>query len=224
MRLRDQLKRWHSTNLALSCDSPELHKHIQITDVTQAHGWHYRQQLLSECRHELIQSLKGTVTSFNQRRGLTTKIWIRSSVLQHTTLFKVCHSSLVFCLGTGNSPSACQKPAAKVMGVVGAGAEEAQGDWNTCWRMSWRSWNNGKTSTFPFSNRDEIKPRWLGHRILGADVTSPACVTLYWSHQMPLFGRLLLSPVWLRSYRLWHQEISIWVPQSQFCRGLGASR
>lgn len=61
-------------------------------------------------------------------------------------------------------------------------------------------------------------------RILGADVTSPACVTLYWSDQMPLFGWLLLSDVWLRSYRLWHQEISIWVPQSQFCRGLGATR
>lgn len=52
----------------------------------------------------------------------------------------------------------------------------------TCWRMSWRSWSNGKTSIFSFSNSDEIKPGWLDSHLRGrCDISSLCDSVLEWS-------------------------------------------
>lgn len=59
--------------------------------------------------------------------------------------------------------------------------------------------------------------------ILGADKTSPACVTLLESSDATVWATIAVT-IWQRNCRLWDQEISIWAPQSQFCRGLGAAR
>lgn len=75
-------------------------------------------------------------------------------------LSKVCHSTLIsFCLLRQSSSSACHKPAAKVMGVVGAEAEETEGDSSTWWGKNWRGRANGEPSLL-IATRSEIKPRW----------------------------------------------------------------
>lgn len=59
--------------------------------------------------------------------------------------------------------------------------------------------------------------------ILGADMSSPVGVTVLGSSDATVQATLAIT-IWLRSYGLWDQEISISAPQSQFCRGLGATR
>lgn len=71
--------------------------------------------------------------------------------------------------------------------------------------------------------------------ILGADITSPVCVILYWNHQMPQFGQLLLSTLgWgatgyeIRKFHLSPRESVLlpggdgrsWTPQTLWVWGM----